>query len=501
MKKLKKKTKRNIIIIGAVAIILIILIFAIMPRKKAENHEEYNSLKELLEKFECVYIKETNSNLENVKNDIYLKFGKDLNKDNERYFIDIIQSIAKFKKYENFRMIDEEKQIEVIAIANEQKTVLIKIYINGDSNYFGNDASKQALQNQEDSENITNLNIKSNELKLLIQNDWKRAEVDFGKRETIYKDYYYYFDEGIEVRTISAKVYNIVFRKNYKSEIVEGITTNMTKEDVIKTLGNPTFGEIGDEVIGYKGDKIYLFFTDSGISVYRVEKYNTEDFINIVKNIPEEMPVDEFLNNVTNRWNDYDKYEYSLSNYICIRYSLKGVQIQFNMENNNGIVFYNNYTGEFGDGLTKEELKNDTSKIPNRFYFENKDLVYIAELERYDEEKLIHSPEGYRGLSNQAVNEFYYTIEKKGLVQKNLRVISKNREYANANVELDAEIISILWIDDENLAYSVKNKGIYIYNAKQYTKKIVLETTKDCNITKYENGNLYYNETSIKITK
>lgn len=502
-KKIKKKTKRKMIIGAVVAIILLILIVLSIPEKTKENHEEYNSLKELLERFECVYIKEKNSDLENVKKDIYLKFGKDLytdGKSNERYFVDIIQSVAKFKMYENFRMIDEEKQIEIIAIANENKTVLIKIYINGDSNYFGNKTSEEALQKQEEQHNI-NMQIKSEELKHLIEKDWKRADVDFGTRETIYEDYYYYFDEGMEIRTIATKVYNIVFRANYKSEIVEGITTNMTQENVIKTLGNPTFGAPGDEVIGYKGSKIYLFFTEEGISVYPIENYDTEEFINIVKDIPEDMGVNEFLDSITNKWNDYDKYEYSLSNYICLRYSLKGIQIQFNLENNNGIVFYNNYTGDFGDGLTKEELQKDSSKIPDRFYFENQDLVYIAELERYDEEKLIYSPEGYKSLKEQAVEEFYYTVEKKSFVQKNLRVISKNRKYANANVELDTEIISILWIDDENLVYSVKNKGIYIYNAKKYKKQLILETTKECNIKKYENGILYYNDTNIKIIK
>ena len=246
-RKIKRKIKRNIII-SIIAVLLIILIPLLIPKKNNENHEEYNSLKELLERFDCVFIKERNSDLENVETDIYLKFGKELHTDNERYFIDIVQTIAKFKNYANFRMIDEEKQIEIIAIANEQKNVIIKIYINGDSNYFGNNTSKEALQNQEE-QNITNMQITSKEIRNLIANDWKRAQVDFGTRETIYEDYYYYFDEGIEVRTITAKAYNIIFRKNYKGEIVEGITTNMTQENVIKTLGNPTFGEAGDEVI------------------------------------------------------------------------------------------------------------------------------------------------------------------------------------------------------------------------------------------------------------
>lgn len=460
MKK-KTKNKKKHIIIGIVIAIFIVIITSFLFRNENNNvNGEYNSLRELFARFDCRYIKEENSKFQDVITDIYIKFGKDLytkENSNERYFIDIIQTVAKFEQYENFALIDEERKIEIIAIANEEKTMLTRIFINGDSNYFGNYESKEALKKQEE-ERITPMNITSNELKRLIQNEWTRKDVNFGTRETIYENYYCYFDEGIDVRTISAKVYNIIFRKNYKNEILRGITTNMSNEVIIDILGEPTFGSKEDRVIGYKGENIYIFFSDEGVSVYPNETYKTEEFINIVKNIPNGMNINELLDKITNKWNDYDKYVYNLENYICIRYSLKGVQIQFNMENNNGIVFYNNYKGNFGDGLARKDMQNDTSKIPDRFYFENQDLVYIAELERYDEEELIYLPEGYSEVANQETQKFYYTIEKYNGTQKNLKVISKTKEYANANVELDVEILSCMWIDEENLVYSVKKR-------------------------------------------
>ena len=503
-RKINKKNKNRIkiatFVIGAFIIIFMIasLLFS---NKEEENREDYSSLKELFASFECTFIREEDSKMENITTDIYVTFGRDLYTNevsNERYFIDLIQAVAKFKRYINLRLIDEKKEVNIIILGNNNRNMITRIYINGDGNYFGNHDSTNSLLKQEE-EKITPMQITSTYLQNLIEQEWKRKNVYFGTRETIYKNYWYYFDEGMEIRAVAANVYNIVFRKNYKGEIIQGITTNMTQDQVISRLGKPTFGEEGSTLIGYKGEDIYLFITDSGISVYPNLDYETEEFIQVIRNITDDMTAEDLLNKVTSVWNDYDKYEYNTADYICLRYSLKGVQIQFNMENNHGIVFYNNYTGEYGEGLTKQDLQEDSSKIPNRFYFENENLVYQAELERYDEDNLIHSPEGYSGLKTQATENFYATIEKQGEIQKNLRVISKTRQYADSDVELDTQILSFLWIDQDTLAFSIKDKGIYLYHANNYTKENLLLTKQDCQITKYEDGKLYYNDTSISI--
>ena len=49
--------------------------------------------------------------------------------------------------------------------------------------------------------------------------------------------------------------------------------------------------------------------------------------------------------------------------------------------------------------------------------------------------------------------------------------LCKTRDYADSNVEIDRQVLSALWIDEDNLAFSVKQKGIYVYNAKTYQKK------------------------------
>ena len=490
---MQKKQKLIIIVSIAIAVILIYIAFLIKINKTEENVTKWNSVQELLSKYNCEYIKESSSNIENVKLDIYLKFGKNLyteNKSNERYFIDIISQLAKYKKYENFRLLDEEKKIEIIAIANEEKTALINIFINGDSNYFGNNYSKNSLENYEE-ETITQMNIVSKEINSLIENDWTRRDVNFGTRETIYNDYWNYFDEGIKVKTISGKVYNIIFTLNYNGDILEGISTKTAKENIVNKLGKPTFGSIDSSVFGYEGNSIYIFFADTEVSVYPKRNYETSGFIKAVSNL-EEIKVSTLLDAITSIWNDYDKYIYNSEGYTLLRYSLKGVQIQFNLENNNGIVFYNNYNGQFGNNLTRTTLKEDKTKIPNGFFFADENLIYIAEKERADEESQIRLAESYKNLYNRQTEDFYFVMDKQNGLYKNLRVISKNKKYSDANVEVDATINSAMWLDNEQLAYSVSKKGIYVYNAKKYTKDIIVEGNKDYSITKYEGGKLYY---------
>lgn len=241
--KIKNKKRRKIICVASCVVLLFIVCLLVIYNIE-KNSPDYN-LKELLKKFNCTFIKQKESSVENVKIDIYLKFGKELyegEKSNERYFIDLIQTLAKFEKYQNFRLVDEEKQIYIVALADENKTMLDKIYINGQSNYFGNSDSKLALKNQVEPK-ITHIQILSKEVNSLIKNGWQRKAVDFGTRETIYEDYYYYFDEGIKVKIIAAKVYNIIFTSNYKTQVVKGITTAMNQEEVISSLGTPNFGK------------------------------------------------------------------------------------------------------------------------------------------------------------------------------------------------------------------------------------------------------------------
>ena len=56
---------------------------------------------------------------------------------------------------------------------------------------------------------------------------------------------------------------------------------------------------------------------------------------------------------------------------------------------------------------------------------------------------------------------------------------------------------SIIWLDNENLAYSIKNVGIYRYNINTKETNTIIEGTEEYNLIKYENGRIYYDNTNI----
>jgi hypothetical protein len=195
-----------------------------------------------------------------------------------------------------------------------------------------------------------------------------------------------YEDTGIMVRNVYQKIFNIVFTENYSGNVINGINALSTTEDIISALGEPTYGTSEYGVFGYKGEKIYVFFSTAysslQISVYRVEDYEKEDFAKLIENYNEEQNVKKFVSSVTDIWRDYSSYEYD-TNYVNLQYALKGVAIQFNVTKDHGIIIYENYNGQIAEGKTLEDLKQG-STIKN-VYYKNENSVHICEQDRIEE--------------------------------------------------------------------------------------------------------------------
>ena len=393
-----KKRKKRIIIITIVILLLLISLAIIFRQKDSDNESEntiqntegFSSIEEALEMFDCKLIREKELNEEDFKLEIYLEFAKDLytnGVDNKTYFKNICQVLAEVLDYENFKLIDEEKEIAIHVVNSKESQVVVAMIINGDINYFGNKNSENTLKNYEKFQ-VTNMQIQSSILNSLINSDWNTRQVNFGTKENEENNYSIYEDEGIKIRNIARKVYNIIFTENYTENIINNINVKTKREDVIKILGEPTFEEEYLDLYGYKGNDIYVFFASDGVSVYRVEKeYETDEIMDALENFQQEKSIKNFTNTITDIWNDYDLYERG-ENFVNLRYSLKGLQIAFNLTSNHGIIIYNNYNGELVDGITIEELANGTKEIPRYIYFElDKDLVFESEISRSDYEQ------------------------------------------------------------------------------------------------------------------
>lgn len=390
MRKISKKH-----IIGIVIIILIIFLLVLLysfARQKVLENKKYSSIEAIptneaaVSIMGCRYIKEQRSEASNYQLDIYLEIGKPLYEDesstNEIYYSQLTQLMAKVNKYTSFRLIDEKKQLIVAVICDEVSKEIQQTIINGDSNYYGHLKSYRELKGYTETPN-TQFDIQSNYIKTLLENDWNKKFLNVTFSEDLEDSYKLYSVENLKVKYNGEKVFNLIFLDTYEGNILNGLTTKSTLSEVIEKLGKPSFGDVEDNVIGYKSNELYVFFTEDEISVYRGPNVeNTEEFINIVNSYLKEDNLKKFVSDVTDLWTDYDSYYYDAYT-VNLQYVSKGIKIKYGIDGNHGITFYKNYLGNVLNGKTFKELaKTDIEEIPKYIYFSNSDSIAEYEISR-----------------------------------------------------------------------------------------------------------------------
>ena len=500
-KKLSKDSKKIILIIAvilAVILVLNIIITILENKNEMENNKAsigFSSIKEILDKYECEFIKETKSKDSKYVKDLYVKFKYNTFEQNEskkRHYENIISYLSDFINA-NYRIIDEEKDllIEVKKQTNSEGTVIFTYIINGDENYFLNKESEINLKNYEE-DNNTNIEVNSNILNGLLQNNWDKDRVNFGSKDSNFDKYEIYFDEGIEVRNISGKIYNIVFTKNYNQEIINGIKVGTDYNEIIQKLGEPTFGSKEGFFIGYKNSEFYVFFLENSISVYKNEKTEMKKFENLLeKYINRKIDIKEFMNELTYLWPDYEEYTYNAS-YIYINYPNKGIRIKMDSDTPLGITIYKNCNitdkiSEFiKEGKISSSLKEDLIEVTMQDKINKEDgYKYVSLLNDGEETNEIIS------------NWFYHYLEftETGID----RVLFISKDGANPNRELNEKINQGFFINDNIFVYSIQNKGIYAYDVISQGKSTLVEGQDEFILEEYKDGILKYDDKQISL--
>lgn len=516
MKKINnRKIMIAICILLVVLLVLLITMQVIIKNQKSKQDlqdkvhsytsvDDFKTIEEVAEYLECDYIKKNKSKDKNYDIDIYMKIKYEPYIDensNERFYNRLILYSATSLNYQNFRIIDTQKNITIAIICDKDSKTIKNKLINGENNYFAKHDSYIEMKNIESTKE-TKFDIQSTVLKKVIEGNWKDIQEEFGSKESTFDNYNIYFDEGVEVRTIDNKIFNIIFTQNYKDDIVNNIKTSTSKENIIKILGEPTFSNEQFGLIGYKGQDIYIFYNSKKeISVYRVEKnYDSTKFAQIVDNYLENKDAEALVKNIKDEYVDFDKYENN-SQGIVLQYTLKGIQINFKKGTKKGIQIYKNYTGViYKDANLESIIQSD--ELPYNIFVNNKDLVSESEVERLD------------GISNIILNaQLQRSNESKETIQSNkfytvksetddhtykISFVSINSEEANS--QLRESVDYYLWIDDYNFIYSVKNKGIYLYNLKQRKYvEIIKGKNEEFKIIEYKDNILKYDDKSIKL--
>ena len=490
-----------IVLISVLCILMMIQNYINIKNSRIQNAivtGNFDSIKDILEYYDCEYIKEQKSELEDFSMDIYTKFKYNLydnEESNEDFYNKVINKIAYYLNYKNFRMIDDSKndkiEIKVICDGEKIKTIII----NDIEDYF------MYMDSQIDAKKYktikeTEIVVESPEVLKCIENNWDK-NTDFGSKEAIFQNYDIYLDEGIRVRCLYDKVYNIVFSTKYAQNVVKNLNSSSKYDIIIRELGEPSFQNSNNSIIGYKSKDMYIFFSDGEISVYRNTKEDYNQFFNLVDDFLEEKySFVEFMNELTYKWHDYETYKYS-GNSLFMTYPTKGIEIKLNYDNTSGIIFYNNIGFELEKA--KKYLQNTDFISQMRI-----DSIYNAELRRVKNKKELKSKclefiQNYEKENNRnhgKIYDYYMELDSNKNIQA-VYFISQSDEYCNN--QLIENISSYIWINDTTFVYSKAKRGIYSFDLLTGEKSIIVTGNDMFKINSYQDGILNYDETSIDL--
>lgn len=385
-KNLYKTIKITLIVLLIVFIVLLLIIGS--REINMQNTPIYSTIEEmpdvetLINQMYGKYIKMEDSKDEKYYKDIYveLKYGLYEGEESQKDFYNsLIIAVAQKMNYDNVRVIDEEKQIELKIVCDKENGQLIGSYINGDTNFFGHYESQKALANYKKMK-TTELNIESVEINTLIQNGWDKNKLSIGEPENQVDEYIEYATFGINIYEIDEKVFNLIFDDRYEGTVVNGIKAGDSFNTIISKLGAPTFGSADDFYIGYKGEDLYVFFNQNQISIYPVEK-EVKSISELIEKYEEDSSIKKLVSGATDIWENYEEYYYN-EYVVNLSYPIAGIKFQFGAMESHGIIIYNNFIGKIIENYTQEELSKIEIEIPSYVYFVEGDSVDEYERER-----------------------------------------------------------------------------------------------------------------------
>ena len=409
---------------------------------------------------------------------------------NKYYYEKIIKNIASELKNMNFRVIDNNQEL-VIRVKNQDNKALYTI--NGDNNFFENEMVKYSSNMNSNEEDIS-IEIKSNELKTIIDNDWNKIDLKnkLGSIDSSCNKYDYYFDEGYKIKSINIEVFNMVFTKRYSNEVFDGIKTGLSNEVIKEKLGKPKFQGEDIYIIGYETKELCLFFYDGNISVYRKKEYDEEknnQFAKIVTSLLTEKNYNEFMHSVMGLYPDYDRYEESDGKFE-ITYPMEGMSIEFS-NIKSGITLYSNYKGKINEDLTIDDVKNG-KQLQNGFYYNSINSLFSTELYRISETNNKYKITKQPNITNDSSK--FNVINKDGMY----RFYSINEMYYDSEFSSN-DVSSIFSISDDSFVYGKRGDGIYLYNATNKENKKISEGNGECKIIKVEDKIVYYDNDKVEV--
>ena len=453
---LKENIKKGIIILAAIMVILIIFFIAFSNIKNDNSPKEYSSIQtvqDVVEYYGSKYISQDYSEEPGYLIDINVVFKvapyvEETDEVNREYYENILEDIAKVLSYRSYIVIDDENSLFIRVKCGDG--ILKEIIINDISDYFTYIESELSMKTYKEIKN-KEISVTSELLNNIIQSEWD-SNFDFGEKNSRFNNYELFLNQGIKVRRIQDKIYNIIFTDRYVGDIVEGVSTSTSNSEIISKYGDPTFEDEENGIIGYKTKNFYIFFEEDEISVYRVYSGKINDFFKLADNILvkgyKTKELLNFMNELTYMWKDYETYYYSGSE-VFLSYPHKGIEIKINYDNENGILIYNNVKCDFTQ--VENHLK-DTSytaklKIDSMFEAEKRRVSKRKELMENAEKFSLEDEEHGRSFTYDS-----YPIKDESGSIYSMKFISKDENYPDR--EINGTIVDYAWNDNTHFVYN-----------------------------------------------
>lgn len=370
------KNRKSTIILVLILLSFFVLTFLIIAVIFLKHDDEYNNLNEnqnvvstvqssipeeptlvdVLKKHDTKFISQDETT-------VYVSFGEDLysedGKSNETYFLDLIEDIKQFFEKTTFRLIDEEKKINILAqynIADDS----YKIIFNDIENFYRNVDG----ENYVDVENVSIIEpsvlfISNGYLERLVLNNMYVSSIENYLTESIELEdgYISYPNERLKLKLAPNKtVQNIVFFEDYEGNILSDINMKMSLSEILELHPDNSSGSLSDGYLGYRNGDLYYFFYKDEVSVYGYSYQKNENFEKLLKAYIENKDLDKFVDGLKTKLKVYDEFEYdSEIKKLHMTFPTRGIEIDIKDNDPKGITLYSNY---YFTDVTKEFVKN-----------------------------------------------------------------------------------------------------------------------------------------------
>lgn len=370
------KNKRLLIILALILLsffVLSFLIIAVIFLKLDSDYNNSNQTSNVISTTESSIPEEPNlidvlkkHNTEFISQDgttVYVSFGKDLysenGESNETYFIDLVEELEQFFEKTTFKLIDEEKNINILAqyIASEDE---YNIIFNDIENFYKNTDGKTYVE----VENVSIIEpsvlfISNGYLDRLVLNNMYVSSIENYLTEAIELEdgYVSYPNERLKLKLAPNKtVQNIVFFEDYEGNILSDITMEMSLDEILELHPDNSSGSLSDGYLGYRNGDLYYFFYKDEVSVYGYSYKKNENFEKLLTAYIEDKDLDKFVEGLKSKLKVYDEFEYdSEIKKLYMTFPTRGIEIDIEDNDPKGITLYSNY---YFTDTTKEFVKN-----------------------------------------------------------------------------------------------------------------------------------------------